>query len=207
MEERQTQQEPAAQKSTAQAQTQPNGQQQAQPGEQQQTQATAENEAVQAEPTLADLQARVQQLEQESASYKDSYLRAAADLKNFKRRTEEERANLIRNATARLIMKLLRILDDFDLAMQHVPPEVAETPWFGGMEGIYRKLQLVLESEGVTPIEALGQPFDPHFHEAVMHEPAGPEQVGKVTADLRRGYTLHDKVVRPSIVKVGQEEG
>ncbi len=203
MEARQTQPESTANQAAEQKQAE---QEQAQPEEQQQTQAPSENGAVQLESTLADLQARIQQLEQESASYKDSYLRAAADLKNFKRRTEEERANLIRNATARLIMKLLPVLDDFDLAMQHVPPEVAETPWFGGMEGMYRKLQLVLESEGVTPIEALGQPFDPHFHEAVMHEPAGPGQVGKVTADLRRGYTLHDKVVRPSMVKVGQEE-
>lgn len=197
MEERQTQQEPTAHESI---------EQQAQPDGQQQPQTTAANGAEQPEPTLADVQARIQQLEQERASYKDSYLRAAADLKNFKRRTEEERTNLVRNATARLIMKLLPVLDDFDLAMQHVPPEVAETSWFGGVEGIYRKLQLVLEGEGVTPIEALGQTFDPHFHEAVMHEPAHPEHVGKVTADLRRGYTLHDKVVRPSMVKVGQAE-
>jgi molecular chaperone GrpE len=194
MKKRQTQHMPTAQEVPEQEQVQP------------EAQAHVEQEPAQLEPALADLQARIQQLEQESANNKDLYLRTAADLKNFKRRTEEERANLIRNATAHLIMKLLPVLDDFDLAMQHVPPEVAETPWFGGMEGIYRKLQLVLESEGVTPIEALGQPFDPHFHEAVMHEPAGRDQIGKVTADLRRGYTLHDKVVRPSMVKVGQEE-
>lgn len=151
------------------------------------------------------MQARVQQLEQEVNSAKDQYLRSVADLKNFKRRTEEERATLIRNATAGLIMKLLPILDDFDLAMQHVSPEVAESPWFNGLQGVQRKLQLVLEGEGVKPIEAQGQPFDPNFHDAVMHEDAGPEQAGKVTADLRKGYTLHDKVIRPSMVKVGQE--
>jgi molecular chaperone GrpE len=127
-----------------------------------------------------ELHSRLQQLEQESNSYKDQYLRTAADLKNFKRRTEEERGSLIRNATAGLILKVLPILDDFDLAMQ-------------------------LEGEGVKPIEALGQSFDPHFHDAVMHEDAGPEQAGKVTADLRRGYMLHDRVLRPSMVKVGQE--
>ncbi|HEX6291745.1 MAG TPA: nucleotide exchange factor GrpE [Herpetosiphonaceae bacterium] len=152
-----------------------------------------------------ELQARMLQLEQESTSFKDQYLRAAADLKNFKRRTEEERGSLIRNATAGLLLKLLPILDDFDLAMQHVPPEVAETPWFSGLQGVQRKLQMVLEGEGVKPIEALGQTFDPHFHDAVMHEEAGPEQAGKVTADLRRGYMLHDRVLRPSMVKVGQE--
>lgn len=152
-----------------------------------------------------EAQARIKQLEQEVASLKDQYLRAAADLKNYKRRAEDERGSLIRNATAGLILKLLPILDDFDLAMQHVSPEVAETPWFNGLQGVQRKLQLVLEGEGVKPIAALGEPFDPNFHEAVMHEDAGPEQAGKVTADLRRGYTLHDRVIRPSMVKVGQE--
>ncbi len=155
--------------------------------------------------TSDTLQERVRQLEQEVNHNRDQYLRAAADLKNFKRRTEEERANLIRNATAGLIMKLLPILDDFDLAMQHVPSEVAETSWFNGLLSMQRKLQTVLEGEGVKPIEAQGQPFDPNFHDAVMHEDAGPEQAGKVTADLRKGYTLHDRVIRPSMVKVGQE--
>lgn len=151
------------------------------------------------------LQERVRQLEQEVTNHRDQYLRVAADLKNFKRRTEEERANLIRNATAGLIMKLLPILDDFDLAVQHVPAEVAGTSWFNGLLGVQRKIQTVLEGEGVKPIDALGQTFDPNFHDAVMHEDAGPEQAGKVTADLRKGYTLHDRVIRPSMVKVGQE--
>jgi molecular chaperone GrpE len=152
-----------------------------------------------------ELQARMQQLEQESNSFRDQYLRTVADLKNFKRRTEDERSSLIRNATAGLLLKILPILDDFDLAMQHVPADVAETAWFNGLTGVQRKLQMVLEGEGVKPIEALGQTFDPHFHDAVMHEDAGPEQAGKVTADLRRGYMLHDRVLRPSMVKVGQE--
>lgn len=168
---------------------------------------TMNNDEATTTPQLSsdELQSRMQQLEQESSSYKDQYLRVAADLKNFKRRTEEERGTLIRNATAGLIMKILPILDDFDLAMQHVPAEVAETSWFNGIQGVQRKLQMVLEGEGVKPIEALGEPFNPHFHDAVMHEDAGPEQAGKVTADLRRGYMLHDRVLRPSMVKVGQE--
>lgn len=178
---------------TAQEQAQTNG---AQP----QDAATSE-----AAPASDDLQVTIQRLTQEANAFKDQYLRASADLKNFKRRTEDERANLIRNAAAGLIIKLLPILDDFDLAMQHVPEEIAATPWFSGMQGIQRKLQTVLEGEGVKPIEALGQPFDPNFHDAVMHEDAGPELAGKVTADLRRGYMLHDKVIRPSMVKVGQE--
>lgn len=152
---------------------------------------------------LDELRARIERLERESNASRDAYLRAAADLKNFKRRTEEDRGNLIRNASAGVILKLLPVLDDFDLAMQHAPAEIAESSWFNGVEGIQRKLQMILETEGVTPIEAEGQPFDPHLHEAVMHEDAGDENSGRVTADLRRGYMLHDRVLRPSMVKVG----
>jgi molecular chaperone GrpE len=165
----------------------------------------AQESATTPQLSAEELQARLMQIEQESTSYRDQYLRATADLKNFKRRTEEERASLIRNATAGLIMKLLPIVDDFELAMQHAPAEVRESPWFSGVEGVQRKLQLVLEGEGVRPIEAEGQPFDPNFHDAVMREDAGPVHAGRVVQDLRRGYLLHDKVIRPSMVKVGQE--
>lgn len=161
--------------------------------------ATAQNDAAE----LDQLRAQIAQFEQEAATNRDAYLRAAADLKNFKRRTDEDRGNLVRNASAGVIMKLLPVLDDFDLAMQHAPEDVRQTSWFNGVQGMQRKLQLILETEGVTVIEAEGQPFDPHFHEAVMHEDAGPEHSGNVTADLRRGYKLHDRVLRPSMVKVG----
>jgi molecular chaperone GrpE len=154
--------------------------------------------------SVADLQQRLAQLEQESASFKDQYLRAAAEMRNYKRRVEQERGDLIRNAGAGVLMKMLPILDDLDLAMSHVPDDIAASPWFSGMKLVQTKLQTVLEGEGVKPIQALGQPFDPNFHEAVMHEAAGPENAGKVTAELRRGYTLHDRVIRPTMVKVGE---
>jgi molecular chaperone GrpE len=151
-----------------------------------------------------ELQQRIEQLEQESASYKDQYLRAAAEMRNYKRRVEEDRANLIRNAGTAVLSKLLPILDDFDLAMTHAPNEVADLPWYNGVKLMYTKLQTVLEGEGVKPIEAVGAVFDPNQHEAVMHEMVGPDMAGRVTAELRRGYMLHDRVLRPSLVKVGE---
>lgn len=163
----------------------------------------AENRDVATSSEVDELRARLEQLEQEINVSKDAYMRATADLRNFKRRTEEDRTNLVRNATAGLILKLLPVLDDFDLAMQHAPEEIAQNAWFSGVQGIQRKLHMILETEGVKPIEAEGQPFNPHFHEAVMHEDAGDENSGKVVADLRRGYMLNDRVLRPSMVKVG----
>jgi len=152
---------------------------------------------------VAALQARVAQLEKEAADYKDQWLRAAADFKNFKRRTETERSDLIRGASAGLLLKLLPVVDDLERALGSVTPDVAATPWFAGFRLIPQKLQTVLESEGVTPLEALGKEFDPNFHEAVIYE-AAEGQDGKVVGELQKGYKLRDRVLRPTMVKVGQ---
>ena len=153
---------------------------------------------------LDELRARVAQLERESADYKDQWLRAAADYKNFKRRTDSERVDLIRGASAGLLLKLLPVMDDLTRAVNSVTPDVEGTAWYGGFKLIPQKLHTVLESEGVVPIEAVGQDFDPNFHEAVIYEAAGDGQDGKVVAELQKGYKLRDRVLRPTMVKVGQ---
>jgi molecular chaperone GrpE len=151
-----------------------------------------------------ELKARIAELEKEAAEYKDQWLRAAADYKNFKRRTDQERADLIRGASAGLVLKLLPVLDDLERAISSVTPEVANSSWYGGFKLIPQKLQTVLESEGVAPTQAVGQDFDPNFHEAVIYEAAGAGQENKVVAELQKGYTLRDRVLRPTMVKVGQ---
>ena len=151
-----------------------------------------------------ELKARIAQLEKEAAEYKDQWLRAAADYKNFKRRTDQERADLIRGASAGLLLKLLPVLDDLERAIGSVTPEVENSPWYTGFKLIPQKLKTVLESEGVAPIEAVGQDFDPNFHDAVIYEAAGPGQENKVVAELQKGYMLRDRVLRPTMVKVGQ---
>jgi molecular chaperone GrpE len=153
---------------------------------------------------VEELKARIAQLEKEAAEYKDQWLRAAADYKNFKRRTDQERADLIRGASAGLVLKLLPVLDDLERAISSVTPEVANSPWYGGFRLIPQKLQTVLESEGVAPIQAVGQDFDPNFHDAVIYEAAGAGQENKVVAELQKGYMLRDRVLRPTMVKVGQ---
>jgi molecular chaperone GrpE len=152
---------------------------------------------------LAELQAKLAQAEAQAAEYKDQYLRAAADYKNFKRRVEIERAELIRSAGADLVLKLLPVVDDFDRAVSSVPPEIAGTPWWGGTQLIAHKLRLLLESQNVKPIEALGQEFDPNVHEAVLYEDA-EGQDGKVVEELQKGYKIGERVLRPSMVKVGR---
>ena len=153
---------------------------------------------------IEELQARVAQLEQQAADYKDQWLRAAADYKNFKRRTDQERADLIRGASAGLLLKLLPVMDDLERALNSVTPDIEATPWYSGFKLIPQKLRTVLESEGVAPIAALGQDFDPNIHEAVIYEAAGEGQEGKVVSELQTGYKLRDRVLRPTMVKVGQ---
>jgi molecular chaperone GrpE len=157
-------------------------------------------------PNIDELQARIAKLEKEVAENRDNWLRAAADYKNFKRRVDQERGELIRSASAGLLLKLLPVLDDMERALGSTPPEVAETPWYEGVKLIAQKLQTIMESEGVTAIAALGQDFDPNQHEAVIYEPAGSGQEGKVVAELQKGYKLRDRVLRPTMVKVGKEE-
>jgi len=152
----------------------------------------------------AELQARVAQLEKESEDYRDKWLRAAADYKNFKRRADQERADLIRGASAGLLLKLLPVVDDIERALDSVPEQIASSTWFEGVRLIAQKLQTVLESEGVMPISALGAEFDPNQHEAVIYEDAGDGANAKVVAELQKGYKLRDRVLRPTMVKVGK---
>ncbi|HEU5011563.1 MAG TPA: nucleotide exchange factor GrpE [Roseiflexaceae bacterium] len=162
------------------------------------------NDTAEAQTVNSDeLQARIEQLEKEAAEYKDQWLRATADYRNFKRRTDQERAELIRSASAGLLLKLLPVVDDLERAMSSVTPDVENTQWYGGVKLIQQKLQTVLESEGVTPIEAVGQEFDPNLHEAVIYE-EGDGNTTSVTAELQKGYKLRDRVLRPAMVKVGK---
>jgi len=152
---------------------------------------------------LAELESRLAKAEAQAAEYKDQWLRATADYKNFKRRSDAERAELIRSAGAGLLIKLLPVVDDFDRAITNIPAEIAESAWWGGTQLIAQKLRTLLESEGVKTIAALGENFDPNVHEAVLYEDA-EGQDGKVIAELQRGYKLNERVLRPAMVKVGR---
>jgi molecular chaperone GrpE len=160
-------------------------------------------------PTRLELAERIEQLQREleetsakASEHLNNWQRSAADFANYKRRTDEERAALSQFANALLIGKLLSVLDDFDRALESVPAEQAHDPWAEGVQLVERKLRNVLESEGVTPIEAVGQPFDPNLHEAVVHEDTADHPDNEVIGELQRGYRLHDRVIRPSLVRV-----
>lgn len=133
--------------------------------------------------------------------------RAQADYANLKRRTAEERLQMLGFANEVLLAKVVALADDFDLAIEHVPDEARETAWLEGIAAIDRKLRALLESEGVTPIEALGRPFDPALHEALSHVPGSGRPEDEIVAELRRGYRIRDRVLRPALVAVSDGSG
>ena len=132
-----------------------------------------------------------------------NWQRAQADFINYKRRVEQEREEISKFANAVLILNLLPILDDFERAFSSVPPRQAKLSWLDGVRLIERKLHASLESQGLSEIKAVGEPFDPHLHEAVR-QGRGPE--GIVIEEVRKGYKLHDRVIRPAMVVVGNGE-
>lgn len=141
-----------------------------------------------------------------AADYLDALQRERAAFINYKRRVEAERNELIKVGKADIIMKLLVVLDDLELALKNAPDleqfGERERRWLDGVIGIERKMRAILEKEGVSRIAAVGQPFDPQQHEAIAYDEEGEGQQDTVSEEYRPGYTYGDKVLRHSVVKV-----
>ncbi len=140
----------------------------------------------------------------ESAKNLDGWMRAQAEFANARKRMEKQRVQTYLNATADVAAKLLPALDDFERAIENVPDDIAENSWLEGIQLVQRKLETILEGLNVKPIEAVGQPFDPLFHEAIMQESTDEYESGMVSKELQKGYQLGDRVVRPSLVYVAE---
>ena len=142
-----------------------------------------------------------------ASEYLDALQRERANFINYRRRADQEKAETAQYATAGLVKKLLPVLDDFDRALAAIPEaERKGNSWVDGVELISRKLHNILEQEGVAPIEALGQPFDPNLHEAVAFEDNsdGGDHPDTVSEVFSKGYTMRDRVIRPAMVKVSR---
>ena len=153
--------------------------------------------------TIESLRQRIEALAVESEQQLGAWQRTQADFANYRRRTEQERVELVRTAEAGLIREILPVLDDLERALEGLPPELRGLTWVDGILFIERKLSAVLELHGLKPIDALGKEFDPYEHEAIVRE-GEPGEATVVTGELQKGYRLHDRVLRPTLVKVGR---
>ena len=129
--------------------------------------------------------------------------RAQADFINYKKRSEQEKGEMGQFANSVLMLNLLPVLDDLERAFISVPPRLAKLSWVDGIRLIERKLWASLEAQGLSQIKALGEPFDPNLHEAVRQD-KGKE--GMVIEEVQKGYILNDRVIRPTMVVVGNGE-
>jgi molecular chaperone GrpE len=142
-------------------------------------------------------------LQRERDEYFDRFMRKAAEFDNYRKRVERERKEQAQQAVVDLLRELLLVVDDFDIALTIDAGEAAG-PYRKGVELIHAKLHDVLRKYGVRPIDAVGADFDPNIHQAVIHEVSPEHREGEVVGELRRGYMMGDRLLRPAMVKVAK---
>ena len=142
-------------------------------------------------------------LTRERDELRDRLLRKSAEFDNYRKRIEKERRELSEWAAADVISEVLAVLDDFDLALSTEAPPEAQG-YRTGVELIRRQLGEVLRKRGVTPLETLGTDFDPHLHQAVAYEESPGAREGEVVGELRKGYRLGERLLRPAMVRVAK---
>ena len=165
-------------------------------GEAQEDQAQAETEE------LDVLRQELEEAREKEAEYLDGWQRARAELSNARKRFQREQQRAYANAKADLLVRMLPIIDDFERAFETLPEDLASDAWVEGVKLVQYKALGLLEQEGVAPIDAVGQDFDPSLHQAVTHEPSEEVPEGHVIAEMQRGYTIGDRVLRPCMVRV-----
>ena len=134
----------------------------------------------------------------------DKLRRQMAEFDNFRKRTEKEKSGMFEMGAKSVVEKLLPVVDNFERGLASVPEEQKEDPFVAGVDKVYKQLLTVFDELGVKPIEAVGQPFDPNFHNAVMHVEDDEQGENVVVEEFQKGYMYHDSVVRHSMVKVAK---
>ena len=157
-----------------------------------------------AETRLKDAEARAEEEHNRAEGYVALLKRERADFTNYRRRVAQERVEQAQAAAADLIRQLLPVLDDLERALRAVPAELVGSSWAAGIRLIDRALRAALERAGLERISAQGQPFDPQVHEALLQEDAPERTAGVVVRELRPGYRLGDRVLRPAQVSVAR---
>lgn len=175
-----------------------------------------EDEAPEAEPAeperdklaehIAALQAELEQLKSDAAESHDRYLRAVADFDNFRKRQREETARRVNLAREELLIKVLPIIDNFERAVRAAETQHSYDSLLEGVNLTLRQMQELLAREGVKPIEAVGQQFDPGLHEAMMRVETDEFPENTIVDELEKGYTIDGRVLRPSRVRVASRD-
>lgn len=157
-----------------------------------------------AEPSEMLLEEQLASAQAEAARNLDGWQRTQAEFANARKRFEKQRADVYVNANADLVARLLPLIDDFERALASAPENIQSDPWLTGIVLIHRKMLGILDEMNVQAIPAEGEPFDPNLHEALSQEPSAEHDSGKIVREMRRGYRLGERVIRPSLVTVAE---
>ena len=150
------------------------------------------------------LQQVLSDCQKKSDEYLDGWQRARAEFANYKKRVDRDQSQVYQTAAGNILKRYLEVLDDLERALKNRPQEGEGAAWSNGIELIYRKLQAILESEGVNTMDARGKAFDPTMHEAISSEESDEHESGQVIEVLQNGYLLGDRVLRPALVRVAR---
>lgn len=163
------------------------------------------------EKKLMEMEEKIQNLENQlaegaakTAEYFDGWQRERADFLNYKKRIDQNQILSQQNSLANITRKYLQVMDDLERALKAKPTSGEGAVWAEGIELIYKKIQGILESDGVKEIDADGQMFDPNFHEALTHEDSPAHESGQIIEVIQKGYLIGDRVIRPSLVRVAR---
>lgn len=166
---------------------------------------TVENDPEENDSLTEREQQLLQELEQAKQQAEENYnrfLRAQADFDNYRRRTLKEKEEMNKYASARVIESLLPVIDNFERAIEAGKNQTDQDALMEGIHMVFRQLMQVLEQEDVKVIEAVGKPFDPNYHQAVMQVESEEHESGIVVEEFQKGYIMKERVIRPSMVKV-----
>lgn len=153
---------------------------------------------------VALLKQEIEQLRQKNDEYLDGWQRERAEFANYRKRIEREREQLKMNLAGDIVKRYLDVIDDLERALKNRPKDGEGATWAEGIELIYRKMLAILEAEGVQPMQAEGEAFDPNRHEAISHEASPDHESGQIIEVVKNGYLLGERVLRPALVRVAQ---
>ncbi|WP_373865186.1 nucleotide exchange factor GrpE [Paenibacillus koleovorans] len=154
--------------------------------------------------SIAALRQMAEEQRKTAEEHYQRYLRTQADFDNFRRRSRQEKEDFAKYASAKLLEQLLPVVDNFERALGTTRESRDFDALIKGVDMIFRQLDQVLVQEGLTPMNAVGQPFNPEFHQAIMQVESEEHEEGIVVEEIQKGYMLKDKVLRPAMVKVSQ---
>lgn len=166
--------------------------------------AAAEPKPESPEEELARLRQELEKVKAQAAEYLDGWQRTQAEFANYRKRQEAELQQRVQMNNAVLIARILPVLDDLERAEQTLPAGLRSLTWVDGIFLIRRKLEAILEAEGLRPIETEGKSFDPLYHEALTYEEVPGYEEGQIIGEVQRGYMLGDRVLRPALVRVAR---